>query len=705
MKTRNKRAKRKTRKMKGGGILFDGVWKSEPGISGERLTYSNAEAGAMNILHPTVMQNHETLAFFDNIDEVRERFLALYRGGESQEEMRSMGYQDMLTVIYYLNTAVESRTKMDRTFETIDSIPAIDDRGREYQRPISPEEKARHRHRTSVLAKLLKALREARKPYDEIYESFVKPKEEKEIKKFTFSDLPEGDELPEDTGPYVPSAPPRTPVRVATATEEEIDAFMEKCRAEKPSCDNCGKTDVPLLACSRCKSVRYCSPVCQKQHWPIHKPDCISTTEMYEVGSFPFHLERVHTVNVGGTYFVVSTEKEVLSFTTNGDRCMGPFQTIINTAEDVDYIMSVRERLKDMENKEEILKRGLQAYKIQFSKNPESKETRDAYRICNELKKRMAVIELELSELLTSHQTRTPIDWTAQREAILSRTRDITTELKTKPDAKLEDELAYLKTEILKIQKVLDISYPVSGLAMMDRHFVVSTENSIYFELDRTRIGGEAGFVDGPFHLARFHNPTDMEWMTPAQLCIVDTGNNAIRLLNNSRKQVDTFFERHQYKGQPYTLNHPMGVAGTKNPGEIVVADTGNHCITIINIQKIREKNVTKLTVIGEPGKHGWRDGSSCLFNRPESVCVYKGSIFVADTGNHCIRRLFVKDGVYHSETIAGTPREAGYKNGKRSLFSSPCKVTMMGEFIVIADRDNDKVRIAGTTLPCIKGL
>ena len=77
----------------------------------------------------------------------------------------------------------------------------------------------------------------------------------------------------------------------------------------------------------------------------------------------------------------------------------------------------------------------------------------------------------------------------------------------------------------------------------------------------------------------------------------------------------------------------------------------------------------------------------------------------MADTGNHCIRRLFVKDGVYHSETIAGTPREAGYKNGKRSLFSSPCKVTMMGEFIVIADRDNDKVRIAGTTLPCIKGL
>jgi hypothetical protein len=60
---------------------------------------------------------------------------------------------------------------------------------------------------------------------------------------------------------------------------------------------------------------------------------------------------------------------------------------------------------------------------------------------------------------------------------------------------------------------------------------------------------------------------------------------------------------------------------------------------------------------------------------------------------------------VYHSETIAGRPREAGYKNGKRSLFSSPCKVARVGDFIVVADRGNDKVRIIGTTVPCIKGL
>ena len=697
MKTRRMRNKRKTRK--GGGIVFDGVWKSEPGISGDRLTYSNAEAGFLNIVHPTPMPNHEILAFLDNT-EVRDAFLALYTGtGESQEEMRSSGYDTMLRAIQLLNTAVEYRRKMDKDFEGIDSI-TVTERGIQVQRPITLEEKARHRHRTEVLANLLKELREAKKPYDAKYDSFIKPKQEKETKEFTFTAL-ENDEGEEDTGPYIPSAPPRRPIKNVTATEEEIDAYMEKCRLEKPSCDNCGKTDVPLSACSRCKKVKYCSQVCQKKHWPIHKPDCTSLTQTYEVGSFPFHVERVHTVNIGRNFVVVSTEKEILGFTKD-KRCMGPFNFIVNTQEDADYIMSVSERVTEMDKKEELLKRALQAYDKQFSKNPESKETTYAYRICNELKRRMAGIELEMSELLTRHQSRTPIDWKAHRDAVLTRCIEIKKELT--PNAELQKELAYLKNELPKIQKVLDISFPVSGVSLIENHLVVSTENSIYFESDRTRIGAEAGFVDGPIEMARFHNPTDMEWLTPNLLCIVDTGNNAIRVMDTS-KNVGTFFERGQYKGQPYTLNHPMSVRGMPEPGVIVVADTGNHCITIINIQKINGKNVTKLTIIGEPGKSGWRDGPACLFNHPESVCVYRDSIFVADTGNHCIRRLFVKDGVYHAETIAGTPREAGYKNGKKSLFSSPCKVTMMGEFILVADRDNHKVRIAGTTLPCIKGL
>jgi hypothetical protein len=405
-----------------------------------------------------------------------------------------------------------------------------------------------------------------------------------------------------------------------------------------------------------------------------------------------------------GINIIVSTEKEILSFEIT-DRCKGPFHLIAYTPQDAYYRKRVDAFLADMDKKNKILERGLQAYDKQYSKNPESKETQDAHRICNELKRRMAGIEMQMTELLVSHQVREPIDWKAQIGVVLSRSREIKTELKTNTDDKLEKELADLKHDIPKIQKVLDISFPIAGVTFIEGHCVFSTNNSIYFESDRTMIGGEAGFVDGPIEMARFHNPTDMEWLTPNLLSIVDTGNNAIRVMDISSKNVGTFFERGQYNGKPYSLNKPMSVKGMPEAGVIVVADTGNHCITIIDIQKIKDKNVTKLTIIGEPGKPGWRDGPTGLFNLPESVCVHNDSIFVADTGNHCIRRLFLKDGVYHSETIAGTPRESGYKNGKKALFSSPCKVKRMGNFILVADRDNDKVRLIGTALPCIKGL
>ena len=39
-------------------------------------------------------------------------------------------------------------------------------------------------------------------------------------------------------------------------------------------CDNCNASSVPLLACGRCMTVKYCSRNCQKQHWAGHREVC-----------------------------------------------------------------------------------------------------------------------------------------------------------------------------------------------------------------------------------------------------------------------------------------------------------------------------------------------------------------------------------------------------------------------------------------------
>ena len=43
----------------------------------------------------------------------------------------------------------------------------------------------------------------------------------------------------------------------------------------KGRCANCGKSSSHMKKCAGCGRPRYCSRECQKQHWKIHKPDCL----------------------------------------------------------------------------------------------------------------------------------------------------------------------------------------------------------------------------------------------------------------------------------------------------------------------------------------------------------------------------------------------------------------------------------------------
>ena len=39
-------------------------------------------------------------------------------------------------------------------------------------------------------------------------------------------------------------------------------------------CDKCGKEEGPMQLCSACKTVRYCSVICQRAAWKSHKTSC-----------------------------------------------------------------------------------------------------------------------------------------------------------------------------------------------------------------------------------------------------------------------------------------------------------------------------------------------------------------------------------------------------------------------------------------------
>ena len=71
---------------------------------------------------------------------------------------------------------------------------------------------------------------------------------------------------------------PRAPRTQATQSQSQSQS-----QPQKESCLKCGaattKAGNPLLRCSKCKTVNYCSPDCQKKDWKKHKQMCKQVQE------------------------------------------------------------------------------------------------------------------------------------------------------------------------------------------------------------------------------------------------------------------------------------------------------------------------------------------------------------------------------------------------------------------------------------------
>ena len=82
-----------------------------------------------------------------------------------------------------------------------------------------------------------------------------------------------------------------------------------------------------------------------------------------------------------------------------------------------------------------------------------------------------------------------------------------------------------------------------------------------------------------------------------------------------------------------------MGQIFCDPDGFIYVADRGNHCI-----RRITPENQVE-TVLGIPGTPGWKDGTrdEALFREPMGVAINsEGAVYIADNGNSRLRKLSV---------------------------------------------------------------
>lgn len=137
-------------------------------------------------------------------------------------------------------------------------------------------------------------------------------------------------------------------------------------------------------------------------------------------------------------------------------------------------------------------------------------------------------------------------------------------------------------------------------------------------------------------------------------------------------------------------LDTPSAVALAPD-GSLVIAETGAHVI-----RRVHPADGLTEIIAGVTGRAGYLDGSGAqaLFNAPVGVAVGSdGSIFVADTYNDRIRAIDVKGNV---RTIAGAG-EAGFADaltGAQAQFDTPCGIAVAPDgALIVADTGNNRVR------------
>ena len=79
-------------------------------------------------------------------------------------------------------------------------------------------------------------------------------------------------------------------------------------------------------------------------------------------------------------------------------------------------------------------------------------------------------------------------------------------------------------------------------------------------------------------------------------------------------------------------LQHPLGI--TWFDGVLYVADTYNH-----KIKRVfpATRSALSLLGIGEPG-HQDGPGATAMFSEPSGLSIAKGKLYIADTNNHAVR-------------------------------------------------------------------
>jgi sugar lactone lactonase YvrE len=168
-------------------------------------------------------------------------------------------------------------------------------------------------------------------------------------------------------------------------------------------------------------------------------------------------------------------------------------------------------------------------------------------------------------------------------------------------------------------------------------------------------VRGQSGSADGSASAARFNDPLGLARDSAGNLYVADSGNGTVRRIA-SDGTVSTFAGNPANRG---SADGTGSAASFSAPAGLALDSSGNLYVTDSQAHVLRRITPTGVvtTLAGTARSTGDADGTGAAarFNSPTGLTITStGTLFVADSGNHLIRRVTLGGAVTTAAGLAG---------------------------------------------------